>query len=367
MRAKLQVQAGEPSSPELAARTVARALLTALPRQRPVTLAVLAFGPHPGLTPTPWVIEGVLEALIEAERTPALWLPLGDPDTAEAALRRARSVSASAASFGGLLEHPGELLERPSRDRTLELELPGQARPARVPRELAGSSLIVLTPLSLRPGRRRGGRPSWSGPSTIAAAELARAWGFEGARARSPWDDEGAARAGRALLEAVFASAAVVVDGTWAGVFEQPTEQATRGLREAPTRLLGELGEAERVLGLGEWSRVGDDEVLGVDHFLSRALGLAAGRVTTTPAPSFTTSPGAWPRLDVAAPEPRAPKRMADRAIAGIRSQKARLRSGAAQTRALPPRVPGRFAGLWAQRWFGDEHERSFGLGSGPR
>ncbi|MCA9685644.1 MAG: hypothetical protein KC457_25935, partial [Myxococcales bacterium] len=214
MRAKLQVQPGEPSEPEQAAVVVARELLTQLPRQRPVTVGILAFGPHPGLTPTPWVLDGLFEALLEAERTPVNLLTLGDVDTAEAALRKTgRELLVGSGA--------GELVERPSPDRKISLRMDPRERPLAVPRELLGSSLVLVAPLLAVPPT---GARGWSGPLALTTATLARTWGFGkrgtglsaigGLRMREG-DDEGRAVAvGRELLAAGFAGVSILVDGT---------------------------------------------------------------------------------------------------------------------------------------------------------
>src|SRR5690606_9430632 len=76
VRAQLEAHAGDPDQPERATLALTRALLSGFPRQRPITLALLGLAPHPGLTPTPWALDGVLEACVEAERTPLRLLTL---------------------------------------------------------------------------------------------------------------------------------------------------------------------------------------------------------------------------------------------------------------------------------------------------
>lgn len=381
VRAQLDVHAADPDQPERATLELTRALLAEFPRQRPITLALIGLAPHPGLTPTPWALDGVLEACIESERTPLRLLTLADPETNEAVLRKAgRALLA-----GG---DGRELIERPSRDRSSSLRLGTQRRPFTIPRELIGSSLILCTPLlfrALEQGRTR----AWQGPLALALAELARAWGYArtpskgpstGLRLR-PDDDDGrdAVAAGLELIAATFASAAVIIDATWVGALE-PAPASTRAhaadgrFVRAPApelpRLLGELDSPERHLALGRVERLEIDALLGVDQWLARAIGLAR-RESELPMPSLgPASPGHWPQLSVSEPKGQ-PTRLADRAIAGIRTQSKRLGRlgrlgstlGLAATReqpALPARVPGRFAQHWTARWYG-EHER-FGL-----
>jgi hypothetical protein len=387
VRAQVEVHESVPDQPERATLTLTRTLLSGFPRQRPLTLALVGFAPHPGLTPTPWVLDGVLAACVEAERTPVQLLTLADGETDEALLRKAgRALLAGAEA--------SELVERPSRDRLLSLRSPAQRRPFAVPRELVGSSLLLVTPLLLR-AHEQGRARHWHGPLTLALEQLALAWGYRGAPTpklstglRAPVSDEGraAAAAGLELIAASFANAAILVDGTWVGALEAPAPTSSRSLvasgaglggrlggglglgtlqREelspAP-RLLGELDSPDRCLAVPELHRLGLDAVLGVDHWLSKVLGLELGpsaRVSSNFAPILgERSPGRWPQLQLG---PRNhPTRLADRAIAGIRSQSRRLAStvvgggGAREALALPARVPGRFAQQWTSRWYGE-------------
>jgi hypothetical protein len=389
VRAQLEVHGSDPDQPERATLTLTRTLLSGFPRQRPVTLALVGFAPHPGLTPTPWGLDGVLEACVEAERTPVQLLTLADADTDEALLRKAGRTLVAGADGR-------ELVERPSRDRLLSLRSPDQPRPFAVPRELVGSSLLLVTPLLLR-AHDQGRARHWHGPLTLALEQLALAWGYRRAPAklsaglRAPVSDEGraAAAAGLGLIAASFANAAILIDGTWAGAVEAPPSTSVRSLggldwtgprralgstgpgralgstAEAPSlapRLLGELDSSDRCLAVAELHRLGLDAVLGVDQWLSKALGLelgAAARGHAHAAPILgERSPGRWPQLQIG---PRSqPTRLADRAIAGIRSQSQRLAStvigggGTREALALPARVPGRFAQQWTSRWYGE-------------
>ncbi|KIG12843.1 hypothetical protein DB30_00961 [Enhygromyxa salina] len=368
MRAQLHVHAGQPRSPERAAQLIAAELAASFPRQRQVTLAIVALGPHPGLTPTPWMLDGLLAALVEAERTPVNFVTIGDHQTGEALLRKAGRQGPVRGA---------ELIERPNRDRRIDLRVGGHARPLSVLREVVGSSLIVCAPLcfgahDLGPVRH------WQGPIAGLLASFAEAQGFTpatpklrtGLRPRvedSP--DRAAVTAGLELLGACFASAAVLLDGTWAAAVEPTSKQAGRGragngrfitlpkLSLAATRepkpptLLGELATCDRALGVGALNQLTLASVLGVDRWLAAALGLDSR--TPDHSPELVTSPGRWPTLSLAATRSQ-PPRLADRAIAGIRSQTKRLR--APLPNALPAPVPGEFAALWTQRWYG-EHE----------
>lgn len=382
VRAQLEVHAGEPDQPERATLALTRALLLDCPRQRPITLALIGFAPHPGLTPTPWVLDGVLEACVEAERTPLCLLTLADGETGETVLRKA-----GRALLGGAQGR--ELVESPSRDRSLSLRSHGQRRPFAIPREVVGSSLILCTPLLLR-ASEQGRVRSWQGPLALALAELARAWGYApssskgpsvGLRPRPEDDGRDAAAAGLELIAATFASASVLLDATWAGALEPASSSSHARARAAdgrfvrsstsPTaevpRMLGELGSPERCLAVRRLDSLDLEAVLGVDHWLARSLGLTR-RESELPTPQLgQASPGRWPQLDITEPRSQ-PTRLADRAIAGIRTQSQRLSSGIGSTlglvsstsgtaAALPARVPGRFAQQWTARWYG-EHER---------
>jgi hypothetical protein len=366
---KLEVHAGDPEQPERATLELTRATLTGFPRQRPVTLMLVGFAPHPGLTTTPWALDGVLEACVEAERTPLQFLPLGDAETGEAVLRKA-----ARALLGGV--DGRDLIERPSRDRNLSLRSRGQQRPFSIPRELVGSSLILVMPLLLRAvdhGRTR----QWQGPLALALGELARAWGYAPASAKGPSTGREVAAAGLELIAAVFANATVIVDATWVGALEpaavstsvRPRGPDGRFLRapgiptasEVP-RLLGELESPERCLAVRGVGRLELDALLGIDHWFSRMLGLTHGtrREAELPSPQLDQAiPIRWPQLVVTEPRSQ-PTRLADRAISGIRTQSKKLGStlgltGAREQLALPARVPGRFAQHWTARWYGEQ------------
>jgi hypothetical protein len=378
VRAKLEAHANDPDRPEAAAIELTRTLLSSFPRQRPITLALLGLAPHPGLTPTPWVLDGVLGACVEAERTPLRLLTLADAETGETLLRKA-----DRGLLGGA--DGRELIERPNRDRSVPLRSRGQRRPYVIPRELIGSSLIVCAPLLLR-AHDQGRARHWQGPIALALAELARAWGYApvsskpGARADDAVRE--AAAAGLELIVASFASAALILDATWAGALEPVKPPSASGLLRGPDgrfvralgqpvseppRLLGELESPERCLAVHALDRLDLDAALGVDQWLARALGLSRReRELELPAPQLHgPSPGRWPTLHLAEPRSQ-PTRLADRAITGIRTQSKRIGStlgsnlgllGPRELPALPARVPGRFASQWTARWYG-EHER---------
>ena len=379
MRAQLHVHAGQPRHPEHAAQLIANELLPSFPRQRQVTLAVVALGPHPGLTPTPWQLDGLLAALVESERTPVNFVTIGDHQTGEALLRKAGRQGPVRGA---------ELIERPSRDRRVDLRVGEHARPLSILREVIGSSLIVCAPLCFA-AHDLGPVRHWQGPLAAVLAAFAHAHGYApatpklrtGLRPRPEDSPERAAvTVGHQLITACFASAAVMLDGTWAAALGPRTPAAKPGRARAPNgrflalsklalgpasepatpTLLGELATTDRILGLGGLGRLPLASLLGVDRWLAAALGLDARAPDHSPqfgpefGPEFDRSPGRWPSLSPTATRSQ-PSRLADRAIAGIRSQSKRLRGGPEQS-ALPAVVPGEFASLWTRRWYG-EHE----------
>jgi hypothetical protein len=361
--AQLHVHATESRAPERAARQLTAELLRSFPRQRPVTLAVVALAPHAGLTPTPWLLDGVFTALTEAERTPVSFLTIGDHETAEALLRKA--------GRSGPIRAP-ELIERPSRDRNVQLRVGDHGRPVRLLRELIGSSLILCAPTCFA-ARDEGSARTWQGPLASTFAALAQAHGFSPANPKPT----AAVAVGHELLEASFANATLILDATWAAALEpgpassssgrtrgpdgrfQKVTKLLRGTESSTPTLLGELAPSERILAVPELARTSLAALLGVDRFLAAALGLDTR--SSEQVPELVHSPGRWPHLLVTPPRSQ-PKRLADRAIAGMRSQAARL-PGGAEPAALPARVPGEFAQLWTRRWYG---EHDLGRPGGP-
>jgi hypothetical protein len=358
--AQLHVHAAESHAPERAARLITAELLRSFPRRRQVTLAVVALAPHAGLTPTPWLLDGVLTALTEAERTPVNFVTIGDHETAEALLRKAGRSGPTRAP---------ELIERPSRDRSVQLRVADHRQPISLLRELIGSSLIVCAPVCFA-ARDEGSARQWQGPLASVLAALAHAHGFTSSTPKPA----AAVAVGHELLGAGFASAALILDGTWAAALEPAQagsasgrtrgpdgrfQKVTKLLRPAessmPT-LLGELAPTDRMLAVPELARTSLAALVGVDRWLAAVLGL-----DTRPhehVPELAQSPGRWPQLLITAPRSQ-PKRLADRAIAGIRTQAARLPGArSSEVAALPARVPGEFAQLWTRSWYG-EHDLS--------
>ena len=373
VRARLHVHEATTEEPERAARQICEELLETFPNRRPVSLVLVVHGPHPGLTPTPWVVGGMLAALHAAGRAPARVLIVGDRDTGEALLRKATREAPQ--GLDALAVHA-------NLDRELALRVEGGRRPLSIPRELVGSSAIVCAPLCFDV-QASDARRGLQGPLASSLGLLAGDRGFAPARPRrtsslslSPREDEDAPlRAGFELVRACFASAALVLDGTWAAALDRPAPTklarsrgpdgrfvASRAASEpSPPTVLGELAAPDRVLGLSELGRRALAELTDVDRWLAGVLGLGP-RSSAHEAPELARSPGRWPLLRPAV-APSQPSRLADRAIAGIRSQAARVRPS---PKALPARVPGEFAQLWTRRWYG-EHDPIARLSVGPR
>lgn len=396
VRAQLHVHTSETREPERAARRLTSELVAEFPRQRPTTLIVLALGPHPGLTPTPWLLDGVFAGLIEAERTPVNFVTLGDAETGEAVLRKAGREGPVRGS---------ELIERPNRDRQISLRSAGRRRPLTFLRELVGSNVIVCAPLTFVARERR----QWQGPLGHLLTSLAYAHGYspptpklgDGLRPRDEDGERAALAVGHELLEACFANAAMIFDATWAAALELPDShrstqnsgpargpdgrflQRARASEPGLPSLLGELAPVDRVLGLAGAGRTNLPALLGVDRYLASVLGLGFGlgldnRAVDVP-PELVHSPGRWPTLQLPATQGQS-KRLADRAISGLRSQATRLQgqvssrlvsglgSGlgarAAAPAALPARVPGEFASLWTRDWYGEHDLGRFMVGT---
>ncbi|MFV8751984.1 hypothetical protein ACNOYE_15670 [Nannocystaceae bacterium ST9] len=361
MRARLEARASDPTAPERAAAELTASLLATLPRRRAITIALVGLGPHAGLVATPWVLTGLLSQLIERERTPVSVLLLGDATSGEMALRRAASrVAGERACY-----------ELPSRDRNVVLRPAAErGESARIPREIVGTSLLVIAPL-LHRRASAGGREAWLGPLAGALGGFARSCGL--ARAGKP-EPERLVAAGHRLIGEVFCGAAMLLDATWAGIAEPEAEPSSDAMlrklagksSEPPALALSsELVAPEQVLALADLARLSLPVLLGVDHWLAHLLGLGVrvGARFEGPTPDVEGTLDRWPHLLAG---PRAPEHgLAGRAITGLRTQiqkesakaKAKVGAliGASPRAALPARVPGRFASEWTRRWYGEE------------
>jgi hypothetical protein len=361
VRARLEVRASDPAAPERAAAELTESLLALLPRRRPITLALVGLGPHAGLVATPWLLTGVLGRLLERGQTPARVLLLGDAATGEMALRKA------AARVPG--EH--ECFAWPSLDRSVVLRSTGErGEPARIPREIVGTSLVVIAPL-LHRRVAASGRETWLGPVAGALGGLARACGLGRAR---PLEPARLVAAGHLLLADVFCGASMLIDATWAGIAESEAELSDTVLRRLsgkpsepppPVAPIAELVAPERMLALADLGGLPLPDLLGVDHWLAHLLGLgvrvgARFEAHAGAAPQVEGTLDRWPHLSIG---PRAPDPgLAGRAVTGLRNQGSKAKAkvgaligGSTPRAALPARVPGRFASEWTRRWYGEE------------
>lgn len=355
MRARLEVRASDPVAPERAAAELTESLLTLLPRRRPITLGIVGLGPHAGLVATPWLLTAVLGRLVERGQTPAKVLLLGDAATSEMALRKAAQRVAT--------EH--ECFEWPSIDRSIRLRPTGErGEPARIPREIIGTSLVLIAPLLHR--RVASGRvETWLGPVAGALGGLARACGLGRTK---PLEPDRRVAAGHMLIAEVFCGASMLIDATWAGIAESEAEPPDNVLRKLskpsepiPVAPIAELVAPERMLALGDLGRLSLPDLLGVDHWLAHLLGLGVrvGARFEAGAPEVEGTLDRWPHLSLG---PRGPDPgLAGRAITGLRNQGSKAKAkvgvliGSTPRAALPARVPGRFASEWTRRWYGEE------------
>jgi hypothetical protein len=321
MPARLRAHPIAAADPTRAAHQVAAAALGDAPRGRPLTLAVIRWGAHAGLRPSPWVLDGVLHAIEELGlRGQALHVGergAADPITARLAARGLPPLDARAP--------------------TLTLHAPGSRQGLRVPRPALGGSLCLVVPCVHRqhPGKEG---PAWRGPLGEGLAALASAWG--GSWARDPVD-----AAARALAE-LFAHVSVVIDASWWAPLAADDDAAP--LLLAPERALG-LRLPSPVVGPAALDPQLCDAWLGAQLGLPQRRRFAEAPRVVGPA---ARTP--WPRL------PRTPARepaaggtwAAPRAPAALGALWRRAQRPAPRRAALPPAVPGSLARLW------DEYER---------
>jgi hypothetical protein len=320
MPARLRAHLIAAADPTRAAHHVAAAVLGDAPRARPLTLAVVRWGAHAGLRPSPWVLDGVLDAIQEAGLHGGA-LHVGERGVAD-------PVSARLAARGlpavGL--HGPVLAVRPS----------GSRGALRVPRELVGGSLCLLVPCVHRQHPGKDG-PAWRGPVGEGLVSLATAWG--GSFTRDPVD-----AIGRCMAE-LFAHVSVVIDGSWWAPLG-PDDTA------APLLLA-----PERVLGLRLSSPVAGEAAIDpqlADAWISTQLGLPqrrrSGDAPRVVGPAASTP---WPKA------PRAPAQ--EPSAAGLRAPAPlaalwrRAERPSPRRAALPPAVPGALARLWEEY---SRHER---------
>lgn len=310
MPARLRAHPIAAADPTRAAHHVAAAALGDAPRGRPLVLAVVRWGAHPGLCPSPWCLDGVLHA-IEESGLRAQALHRGDRGATD-------PISARLAARGvpPIDEHGPTIAVCP----------PGSRQALRVPRALLGHSLCLVLPCvhHERPDKRG---PAWRGPIGAGLVALASAWGPSSPRGSVD-------RAARCVSE-LFAHVSVVIDaGWWASL--SPRDDASP-LLLSPERALG-LRLASPITGQAAIDPRHADAWLGLQ------LGLPIRRrPTETPEVVGPAARTPWPKLP--RPSARAPSRASDGFAALWRpAERPRTRRV-----ALPPAVPGSLAKLWGE------------------
>jgi hypothetical protein len=315
MPARLRAHPIAFADPTRAAHQVAAAALGDAPRGRPLLVAVVRWGAHAGLRPTPWSLDGVLHAIEEAGLR-AQALHVGEPAATD-------PLTASLAARG--------LPPLDPRGPTVTVRSAGSRQALRVPKDAVGSSLCLVLPCvhHQHPGKEG---PVWRGPIGEGLLAVAAAWG--GSWTRDPVD-----AAARCMAE-LFAHVSVVIDGSWwAPLF--PHEDAAP-LLLAPERALG-LRLASPITG-----QAAIDPQLA-DAWLGSQLGLPLrrrpGEAPSVVGPAARTP---WPKLPRMAPRETG---LANQALGALwrRVERPAPRRAA----ALPPAVPGSLARLW------EEYERS--------
>ncbi len=310
---RLRAHAIDVTDPTRASQEVAAAALRGAPRARPVLLLVVSEGTHPGLRPSPWVLDGVLAAL-EAAELHGEALHLGarpgprEPITDHLA---ARGWPASSA------------------EETIVLRPSGTRRSLRVSQAWPGCSLCLVLPGVHRRLQSRRADASWWGPLGTAFGALAEHGGRGSER-------DPASLVARSLAE-VFTHISVVIDGSWWAPLA--AEDRVAPLLLAP----------QRALSLRLAAPLTTDEALEprrVDTWLGAQIGLPGRRPSASSVEA--TGPAArdpWPRL------PRTPPRRAGLAEQTVGALWRRI-DRPARRDALPPVTPGPLARLW------DEYER---------
>src|SRR5690606_36696605 len=280
-----------------AAHQVATAALGDAPRNRPLLLAVIRWGAHPGLRPSPWCLDGVLQA-VEDSGLRAQAIHRGEQ-------RATDPLSARLAARGvtPLDEHGPALGLRPA----------GSRLPLRVPRALLGHDLCLVLPCvhHHRPGKHG---PAWRGPVGAGLVALVSAWG-------GTWSRDSVDRAARCVTE-LFAHVSVVIDASWWAPLAHEDE--------APPLLLS----PERALGLRLASPVTGEAAVDprqADAWLGTQLGLPLRR-----------RPGEAPRVVGPAARTPWPKLPRPAAQGATRAGPSELLSSASA-----PRKPDGFGALW--------------------
>lgn len=337
MPARLRAHPIAVADPTRAAHQVAAAALGDAPRGRPLLVAVVRWGAHPGLRPSPWCLDGVLHAIEDAGLR-ARTLHRGERGAADPLTARL-----TARGLSPIDEHGPTIALRPTGSRTA----------LRIPRAVLGHNLCLVLPCvhHHRPGKDG---PTWRGPIGAALVELIAAWG--GTWTRNPVD-----RAARCVAE-LFPHVSVVIDAGWWAPLSHEDEGAPL------------LLSPERALGLRLPSPITGEAALDprlADAWIGTQLGLPLrrrpGEAPRVVGPAARTP---WPKLPRTAPRsPTALGRarrmptLADAIAAGSQPLSTATEAFGALWRradrpaprraALPPAVPGPLAALW------DEYERT--------
>ncbi|MEX1362594.1 MAG: hypothetical protein AB1Z98_05670 [Nannocystaceae bacterium] len=330
MPPRLRAHSIAAAQPRRAAHHTAAAVLADAPRARTLMLVVVDVGAHPGLRPSPWVIDGVLDAIADSGLRGRSAV-LGASDGADSLAARLAAADLPEATHEGRAHHDA-----------LRLRIPGSPRELRVPRSWVGSNLCLVLPCLHREQVVRGGPPRWRGPVGSGLLALTRPW--SGASGHDSVE-----LAARCVSE-LFAHVSVVIDASWWA----PLSAEDRG---APLLLA-----PERTLGLQLASGIGTEHALDprrVDAWLGQQLGLPGRRRGDAPALVGPAARTPWPRLPRASATGTRAARpgLAGQAVAALWRRTDRTTSLHA---ALPPTAPGALARLW------DEYDRS-GRGRGTR
>lgn len=312
MPPRLRAHSIAAAEPTRAAHQTAAAVLSDAPRSRPLLLAVTSLGAHPGLRPSPWVLDGVLRA-IEHDRFDGRSLLLGERD-----------------ELGGVADRLAAAGLPPATDdrSALGLRPPGSHRELRIPRSWVGSDLCLVVPCLHRQLPRRSGRPTWRGPVALALLALAGRLGVTA----GPGSLELVTR----TLSELFAHISVVVDASWWAPLSSEDEGAPVLL--AP----------ERALGLRLPSSVSSSAAIDPRHadgWLGHQLGLVARPSGDAPVLEGPAAKTPWPKLSRRpAPATRQRPGLAGQAVSALWRRTDR---GPARRSALPPAAPGALAELW--------------------
>lgn len=318
MPARLRAHPIAAADPTRAAHHVAAAALGDAPRGRPLTLVVVRWGAHAGLRPSPWVLDGVLDAIQEAGLRGGA-LHVGERGAADPMSARLAARGMPAVAVDGPV-----LAVRPT----------GSRGALRVPRELLGGSLCLVVPCVHRQHPGKDG-PAWRGPVGEGLVSLATAWG--GSFPRDPVD-----AAARCMAE-LFAHVSVVIDAGW---------WAPLGPDDAAAPL---LLAPERALGLRLPSPVVGDAAIDpqlADAWIATQLGLPqrrrSGEAPRVVGPAAHTP---WPKLPRTSSREPSPGSwsMAQRAPTALAALWRSAERPTPRRAALPPAVPGALARLWEE------------------